>query len=352
MSCSIYRTKNLRTISGALVLTAIQESFANHSFTSATIISKESFKLTSSNLIFEVRASFPTSEDVFGQILLTPEQYLFNNSQIDGMFVILVNRGNTLNAGYSYPSYPSEFVKRFDKSPKIDLFTKFMIKFDYTDMRFDLSWSPNGIYYPRSDSLKIYCKERQACSTLLKNGKFRLLIDLMVTNLLQGGHDDKVIENSKKWWCTSMIIDYIRVYDLGQSQIMDNFKYYNSSVEKRASDIFNQVSIDLGRKIPNQNYQEGNIPFYVIYPILLIGILLLTYMAYRMSNMQREMIRARTFENTHDLIELPNILTPMRHNSIYSINNKGINEYECIPYNDTMFISEQDHIVTNNFNLS
>ena len=74
MSCATNSTKNLRIISGALVLTAIKESFANKSFTSATVITRQSFNLTRSNLIFEVRAALLTAEGVFAIILLISEE--------------------------------------------------------------------------------------------------------------------------------------------------------------------------------------------------------------------------------------------------------------------------------------
>ena len=123
LSCPTNRTKNIRIISGSLVLTAIQEPLANHSFTTATVISKESFNLTRSNLIFKVRASFPSAKGVFGVILLTPEEYLYDNS-LNQSFVLLVNYDKTIKGGYiRHGDYNT--LKPFDISPDLTRFSSF-----------------------------------------------------------------------------------------------------------------------------------------------------------------------------------------------------------------------------------
>ena len=339
LSCSTNRSKNLRTISGALVLTAIQESFVNHSFTSATIITRESFNLSSSNLLFEVRASFPTSQDVFGQLLLIPEQDLFDKGHfkrknINGKVSILMNIENTIKAGFSnvYRVYAQPFVK----SPEIDVFTRFLIKFNQWDRIFTLFWSLNGsVNTASSNSLKIPCSNNEACTILLNKGEFRLVIDLMVGNLLQGGHDDKFIQNSRNWLCTSMIIDYIKVYDFSTFEDLDEFEFFNSSVEKSAKDICNQVTIKLDEK---QKIQTWKNPLYLIISILVIAFLLLSFIAYRMC----KIIKAMRKVNNHNLMELENVLT-MRNNSIYTRSSQVLNEYESIPCTDSMYASELDN---------
>ena len=97
-------------------MTAIQESFADHSFTPATIITRKLFNLTSLNLIFEVSASFPTSEDVLAQILLIPEDDYLKGLPIKGRIVLLVNRAKTIKAGYSFADQNN--IHPFEKSPK------------------------------------------------------------------------------------------------------------------------------------------------------------------------------------------------------------------------------------------
>src|SRR5690349_1045941 len=122
LSCATNRTKNLRTLSGALVLTAIQESIANHSFTSATIITRESFNLTSSNLIFEVSAALPTAEGVFGVILLLPD-HDFSKHISDEAFVLLMNYYKIIQAGYIIPDLSN--VEFFFTSPELSEFANF-----------------------------------------------------------------------------------------------------------------------------------------------------------------------------------------------------------------------------------
>ena len=123
LSCATNRTRNLRTISGTLVLTAIQGSFANKSFTSATIITRQSFNLTSSNLIFKIRGAFPLAEGIFGAVLLIPETDLVDYV-LKESFVLLINYHKTIKAGYIHLGEYNSF-KPFDITPDLSNFANF-----------------------------------------------------------------------------------------------------------------------------------------------------------------------------------------------------------------------------------
>ena len=109
-------------------MTAIQESFANKSFTSATVITRQSFDLTSSNLIFEVRAAFPLAEGVFGAVLLIPEKDLVDYV-LKESFVLLINYHKTIKAGYIHLG-DYNFFKPFDITPDLSNFANFYLEFE------------------------------------------------------------------------------------------------------------------------------------------------------------------------------------------------------------------------------
>ena len=233
MSCATIREKNLRTISGALVLTAFQESFADHSFTSATVISKDSFNLSSSNLTFEVRAAVPTAGGLYGQIMFIPEQDFKNNS-INGTIFILMNF-RTIKSGFTYD--PDTFsVKHFNSMTDLEQFQTYRFHSDPGQNQFIndtiFHWSMNETLYSPSDSLHVNCAYPK-CLNILNKGQFRLVLNLAVDNILDSS--TQVIRQSSRWKCSSMIVDYVRVLSHQQLENMANIVY--NQTEKLASEI-------------------------------------------------------------------------------------------------------------------
>ena len=159
LSCATNRTKNLRTISGALVLTAIKEYFANHSFTSATIITRESFNLSSSNLIFEIRVALPTTDGLSGQVLLIPEDDLKTGS-INGKIFHLMNLNSSIKYGYKYNQ--DDFnTKPFESRTDLQEFQTYRFE-NYPDINHtDIYWSMNGTGFSSIDNLGFYLAQLQ-----------------------------------------------------------------------------------------------------------------------------------------------------------------------------------------------
>ena len=71
---------------------------------------------------------------------------------------------------------------------------------------------------------------------------------MVVRAKLIGGDVQEVIKRSNTWDCSSFIIDYIRVYDLGQVNNFTKVEFKNNSTEKSAKAICTQVTIELGRE--------------------------------------------------------------------------------------------------------
>ena len=228
-------------------MTAIQESIANHSFTSATIITRESFNLTSSNLIFEVSAALPTAEGVFGVILLLPDQD-YTKHISDEAFVLLMNYYKIIQAGYIIPDLSN--VEFFFTSPELSEFANFYADFDNVNISTLITWSYNNISKlneTRTNVLNISCKN-QACDKLVKKSKFKLAITLVVGAKLIGGDVQEVIKRSNTWDCSSFIIDYVRVYDHSHHNNFTKNLFNNNSMEISAKSICNQVISELGRE--------------------------------------------------------------------------------------------------------
>ena len=72
LSCSTSNKVNLRTINGTLAITARKEKYFDSGFTTATIISKDTFKLHSKSerLLFRIRASLPLIDGLIPRVYL------------------------------------------------------------------------------------------------------------------------------------------------------------------------------------------------------------------------------------------------------------------------------------------
>ena len=341
MNCPTNQNKNLRTISGALVLTAIKESFTNHSFTSATVITKQSFNLASLNLTFEIEAALPSSEAVFGLIHLIPDEVKLTDKYLKNTFVLIINYHKIIKVGYLGLRPYFNWMRSFYRSPKIIEFTKFILKFHH-DNHTSFSWS-NESY--GIDPVKLNCHiPNGKCEQFVKGTKMRLAITLFVGALLEGGDEQEVINKANTWWCSSVIVDYIRVYENDPFEIFNITNSFDNSTTKRASDICYRVSSDLGGNFPRAESQTWKFLFYLIFSLLLIAFLFLLLTIQRMCKTIKENERSRVVvENDYDCIQLPDILSSMSNNTIYSCNNQGINEYEYIPYNDPEQRFDQIH---------
>ena len=255
-------------------MTAIHETFGDQWFTSSTIITRESFNLTSSNLTFEVRASLPTDVGVFGVIVLIPEKNPFENV-LESAFVILMNYHRTIQAGYIRPAQVTgaklEFIATLQEMNEFSkIYTRLEI-FNYSTLQ---TWSFSGkLDSTRKFSYNFNCSD-QVCKTLFNQAKFKLAISLVVSARLVGGDVQEVIRKSKTWDCSSMIIDYVKVYELDHSQKVNNMQM-NKSYEKRASDICHQVSSDLGRKQKDSEIIISGISWIFICLAIFLVILIL-----------------------------------------------------------------------------
>ena len=246
LNCSTNKTENIRTISGALVLTPIQESISNINFTSAAVITRQSFDLSCSNLAIEVRASFPSTKVIYG-VLLLPEETQFN-SELAGWRIGLININNTIVSGY-FPLHQSQEQEDqvFNRNPTPNEYSIFRLDI-HKGTQLRSAWSLNGSFI--LDSVDKNC-DQETCDSI-KNAKFKIAIILGVYSQIDDDHVPikEVVHKAKYWECSSMVIDYIRVFDLGKSANID--EYDRGLNGTRALDI---CLLD-----KNYMFEEGEIP--------------------------------------------------------------------------------------------
>ena len=173
-----YSTKsdqNMQIISGSLVLSAIKDTLAKQKLTSATVLANEKFNLTRTNLIFEIRASLPTSKRLSGKIMLIPERDTLNNT-IDDIILILDN----FNFANSFSKYDrGEFqIYRFQSMPDMNFSTqKWSIYNQEKKEFFDLK------SLPFNKTISIW------------QGEFRLVLNLFIE-----GSQDSVTNDKNLYW--------------------------------------------------------------------------------------------------------------------------------------------------------
>ena len=137
LNCDRNSTKNLRTVSGSLLYTAIQEGFNNFNFTSATIITNQTFKIAS-NLIFELRASLPLSDLLLSKIFLIAKYKQSKNAIV----ILLKNIQRSIMTGYDFPDYFE--MGYLPGQPDLTQFNIYYLQFNLSKYFSTLSWSSNG----------------------------------------------------------------------------------------------------------------------------------------------------------------------------------------------------------------
>ena len=210
--CMTNRELNIRTIRGVLSINLLKESYWRNfdgGYTSATIISRQSFKLDSpgTNLLFEIKASLLNYNGTYPQIFLMPEGYYSHDHRMT-MFNF---KENTL--WYGLDKY--QIAKRSEKdniTKEIDLEQFHNYQFEFTDKKFkwrldDQDHLFRGYFLDTDEVGK---------TGFLLNPYFSLFkgvaplkpYKIVVTVF----HDIDNPSDINDKYCHSLLLDYIRVY--------------------------------------------------------------------------------------------------------------------------------------------
>ena len=171
---------------------------------------------------------------------MIPYEDILNQTN-QGAIALVINIKGSIKSAF-FKKGKSVFTE-FKTSPVVTEFSTLRIQFNHGTDSAKSSWSQNetGIF-PSSDTVNFNCDD-QDCRKLLEKGKFKLALDLLL--LSDGGSLQSVIDKSKDWLCSSVIIDYVGVYDLGQGGLPEEFD--GRTTDKQASNICQVVYNELGR---------------------------------------------------------------------------------------------------------
>ena len=219
---------------------AIQESFGNYSFRSAAIITEQSFNLSRSHLSLEVRASFPSSNVLHGAILL-----LSDHPNTPDLGIANVN--NTIVSGYF--SFPRDNLRTFKREPKHNEFSIFNLDI-LNGTNFMSAWYLNGSVTSQSLDLVDLTCDYLTCDDSFEFASFKLAIMLIVESGLNEDFQT-VLNKSKDWGCSSMIINYIKVFDLEKYANPGEFNRNLNEKQAREICLINRYDMEVERNMKN-----------------------------------------------------------------------------------------------------
>ena len=205
MSCSMNDKRNLRPISGTLALTAIQENVFNQSFTTATLVTKDTIKinLKESSLSVQFRAAFSLSSILKCQVLLVPHKFNYSSKAMTNYILILEIQMNHIRFGY----FLSEGIN----------FTKEILTdgIEFRDFHnFELELKQDQFIFRINGEKKLTMDK--LISHKFDQSQYRLALNLQVFNPMKDKPDEFVLNFSRLWKykeiCSSLILDHVRIF--------------------------------------------------------------------------------------------------------------------------------------------
>ena len=283
-------------------MTAIQESFSNHSFTSATIISRQGFNLPSSNLIFEIRTSLPTYGGLSGQVMLIPAEQL--NETLKGAIFIMEN--HLSNIGFGLINYPDK-LRLNDSEINLSHFQIYRFQ-SKPDINFSIiTMSINGETHRiiEYETNMFFSKTRN-----VSQDNFRLVFNLLINGSRQKGLVDKIVQDSVWWKCSSMIIDYVKVYYLDM----------NETFNEPISNLSGKSSWDIcPKRISKRTNNEFLYYFFGVILFIMGLILVVVFIKFRKTK-----IKLKNIQGNNEIIYDDNDVNPEEDNYYYSVINENI----------------------------
>ena len=290
---SSIKNQTIRIISGAIVLSVNKQ--ANKRFAGTVLHSTSEFNFTGLKLYFDVRAAIPLNHES-GISLFNP----LNRAYL----LIVKNEGLSIGSGLFYNTLKRQasFV-----NPDLTEFTIYRMEVDQVKRLITTSWSMNGtLDEHKRNQVNFFCNEDE-CRELLMS-KFSLSI-ITSFETVKPISQEQINQDFSDSSCNSMIIDYIRVYDVTDSEIL-NYTEIIEKVknEKRASEICQMAQGNQVGKILLENREENfatSTIFFICLAIfmvilvtsLIVSIILLRKQRKKTNQAHVEEIYADHFEN-------------------------------------------------------
>lgn len=162
-----------------------------------------------------------------------PEQDIINEVK-DGAIALVINQRGSLASGFLYKG--SNDLRGFNNNPDVTEFSIFRIEFNQENSKNSSWWQNKTGVSPGSDSVDFKCEDEK-CRKLLKKVNFRIAIDILLFS--RQSNIQSIIDKSREWLCSSLIIDYVRVYDVGESEFLKDLD--GNKTDKQASEICQMV---------------------------------------------------------------------------------------------------------------
>ncbi len=203
---TINRINNAEVRNNKLAIKSIYENYLNNSFTSAKLISKESWKYG----IFEIKAKLPLARGSWPAIWMLPYNYNeYSEWPYCGEIDIVEHFGHTLGEiQFSLQTYYYNFRSdnRFNK--KINIGDKI-----YNSNTYLMKWTESYIEFFFNDVSVFKALKTQCNSTNKLHWPFDIPFNLIINVAVGGNHAGKygVDINS---WPQIFEIEYVKVYQL------------------------------------------------------------------------------------------------------------------------------------------
>ena len=177
-------------------------------------------------------------------------------------------------------------------------FSTFRIEFKQKGYSARSSWWQNETgQSPSTDSVDLNCDGNGLCKNLLDKGKFRLAIDLVLETDISSM--EFIIKKSRDWLCSSFIIDYVRVFDVGNSGFSDEFN--GNTTDKRASHICQVVYNELDRTKTKSQIDISTIIIISVAIFLLISLVSLITMLVLVTKKRKSETEQDKFDEIYSL---------------------------------------------------
>ena len=213
-------TNNIKTINGSLVLTVNQDKYFDGDFTSATIVSKQTFewKDTRYKLLIKYRAAFDSDAGIYPRIfLISYDQVAYDKYN----FITVLNYQEKRLWNGLWPENSEIMIKNLTYQD----FTRLQyFEFEYFENNY--KWRLNQIDYITKDNFdltypnkKIFQRNKRGMGRYhwtanlpwhYFHPKLKLVITLHI--------DHNRVDELKQLDCASLIIDSIRVYKINSTE--------------------------------------------------------------------------------------------------------------------------------------
>lgn len=197
------RLENAEVRNGRLIIRSQKEEFNMHDFTSARLISKETWKYGR----FEIRAKLPLARGVWPAIWLLPVNFNGMNWPMCGEIDIMEYFGHTygiVESSLHSEKYNFCGYNKFNKKTNLD---KYISEFNV----YTLDWTEEKIEFAINDNIVLSAEKKECLGGGHDEWPFDEYYHLIINLAVGGNHAGKYGIDIESW-PQEFEIDYVRIY--------------------------------------------------------------------------------------------------------------------------------------------